>query len=150
VTVLAAIRPDDVNLALLFHVLGAMLLLGGLVTAATAGIAGWREDTNQLQRLAYKTLLLVAFPGFVLMRLAAEWVYREENLDAVPEEPAWIGIGYMTADLGGLLLLVSLVLGGIGVRRGGGGALLKAVVVLATLLVAVYVVAVWAMGAKPT
>ena len=147
---LAAIRPDDVNVALLFHVLGAMILLGALVTAAAAGIAGWREDTGQLQRLAYKTLLLVAFPGFVVMRLAAEWVYREENLDAVPEEPAWIDVGYITADLGGLLLLVALVLGGIGVRSGGGGALLKTAVVLATVLVAVYVVAVWAMGAKPT
>ena len=147
---LAAIRPDDVSFALLFHVLGAMILLGGLVTAAAAGIAGWREDTGQLQRLAYKTLLLVAFPGFLVMRLAAEWVYREENLDAVPEEPAWIDVGYITADLGGLLLLVALVLGGIGVRRGGGGALLKTAVVLATVLVAVYVIAVWAMGAKPT
>ncbi|MDF2749136.1 MAG: hypothetical protein K0T00_311 [Gaiellaceae bacterium] len=147
---LAAIRPDDVDVALLVHVLGAMVMLGGLVTAATAGVAGWREATGQLQRLAYKTLLVVALPGFVVMRLAAEWVYGEENLDAVPEEPAWIGIGYITADLGGLLLLVALVLGGIGLRRGGGGALLKASTVLAMLLVAVYVVAVWAMGAKPT
>ena len=147
---LAAIRPDDVDVALLVHVLGAMVMLGGLVTAATAGVAGWREATGQLQRLAYKTLLVVALPGFVVMRLAAEWVYGEENLDAVPEEPAWVGIGYITADLGGLLLLVALVLGGIGVRRGGGGALLKTAVVLATVLVAVYVVAVWAMGAKPT
>ena len=147
---LAAIRPDDVNLALLVHVLGAMVLVGALVTAATAGVAGWREDTGGLTRLAYRTLLYVGLPSFLVMRIAAEWVYREENLDAVPEDPAWIGIGYITADLGGLLLLISLVLGGIGLRRGRPGRLMKAVTVLSMVLVAVYVVAVWAMGAKPS
>ena len=35
-------------------------------------------------------------------------------------------------------------------RSGGGGGLLKASSVIATFLVAVYVVTVWAMGAKPT
>ena len=67
---------------------------------------------------------------------------------------AWIGIGYITADLGGLLLIIALILGGIGLRRarkgGGGAGLLKATGVIATLLVAVYIVAVWAMGGKPT
>ena len=49
-------------------------------------------------------------------------------------------------------LLVLLILGGIGVRRarsGGGAGLLKASTVLATILIAVYVVTVWAMGGKP-
>ena len=58
----------------------------------------------------------------------------------------------MTADLGGLLLLIALILGGIGLwrsRSGGGGALLRASGAIATLLVLVYVVAVWAMGGKP-
>ena len=51
------------------------------------------------------------------------------------------------------MLLIALILGGIGIRKsrsGGGGGLLKASSVIATLLVAVYVVAVWAMGGKPT
>ena len=34
-------------------------------------------------------------------------------------------------------------------RNGGGSGLLKASGVIATLLVAVYVVTIWAMGAKP-
>ena len=69
-----------------------------------------------------------------------------------PDDPAWLGIGYITADGGGLLLLIALILGGIGLRKsrsGGGGGLLKASSVIATFLVAVYVVTVWAMGAKP-
>ena len=65
----------------------------------------------------------------------------------------WLGIGYITADAGGIILLVALILGGIGVRRargGGGAGLLKASTVLAAVLIAVYVVTVWAMGGKPS
>jgi hypothetical protein len=152
VTVLAALRPDDIDVALLVHVLGAMVLVGALVTAATAGIVGWRDEAVTLRRLSYKTLLFVGLPAFIVMRIGAEWVYSKEQLDELPEDPGWIGIGYVTSDLGGLLLLLALILGGIGLRQsrsGGSGGLLKASSVIATLLVAIYIVAVWAMGAKP-
>jgi hypothetical protein len=152
VTVLAAIRPDDVNLALFVHVLGAMVLVGALVTASTATIVGWRDEAVALRRLSYKTLLFVGLPSWIVMRVGAQWVYAEENLDDLPEDPGWLGLGFVTAELGGLLLLIALILGGIGLRRersGGGGGLLKASGVIATLLVAVYVIAVWAMSAKP-
>jgi hypothetical protein len=148
------VRPDDINIALVVHVLGAMVLVGGLVTAAAAAIIGWRDEGTTLRRFSYRTLLLVAFPGYIVMRIGAQWTESKEKLDNLPEDPTWLGIGYITADLGGLLLLIALILGGIGLRRsrkgGGGNGLLKATGVLATLLVAVYVVAVWAMGAKPT
>ena len=146
-------RPDDINVALLVHVLGAMVLVGGLVTAASAALIGWRDEGIALRRFSYKTLLWVAFPGYIVMRIAAQWVESKEHLDDLAEEPTWLGIGYITADAGGLLLLIALILGGVGLRRsrkGGGNGLLKATGVLATLLVAVYVVAVWAMGGKPT
>jgi hypothetical protein len=149
---LAAVRPDDVNLALLVHVLGAMVLVGALVTASTAAIVGWRDETGMLRRLSYKTLLFVGLPSWIVMRIGAQWVYAEENLDELAEDPGWLVIGFITAELGGLLLLIALILGGIGLRKsrsGGGGGLLKASAVIATLLVAVYVIAVWAMGAKP-
>lgn len=147
-------RPDDINVALLFHVLGAMLLVGGLLTAASAAIIGWRDEGLAMRRFSYKTLLWVAFPGYLVMRGGAQWVEAKEHLDELPDEPAWISIGYITADGGGLLLLIALILGGIGLRRagrdGGGSGMLKTTGVIATLLVAVYVVAVWAMGGKPS
>jgi hypothetical protein len=149
-SMLALIRPDDVNLALTFHVLGAMVMLGGLVTAATAGVTGWRAEPGTLSRLTYKTLLLVAFPGFVVMRIAAQWVYEEENIGAGGEDPTWVGIGYVTSDVGGIVLLISLVVAGIGLRRGRAGGLLKSVTVISLLLTLMYLVAVWAMSAKPT
>jgi len=41
---LAAIRATDaINVALLVHVLGALLLIGGLVTALAFQYAGWRR-----------------------------------------------------------------------------------------------------------
>lgn len=146
-------RPDDIDVALLVHVLGAMVLVGGLLTAAAAAIIGWRDEGIALRRLSYKTLLWVAFPGYIVMRIGAQWTESKEQLDTLPDDPTWLGIGYITADVGGLLLLIALILGGMGLRRagrGGGSGLLKATGVIATVLVAVYVVAVWAMGAKPS
>ena len=50
------------------------------------------------------------------MRIAAQWAYSEAGWDQVADdqEPAWIGIGFITAEAGGLLLLIALILGWIG------------------------------------
>jgi hypothetical protein len=89
------------------------------------------------------------------MRVGAQWIYSREGWDDLPddvEEPAWLGMGWITADLGGLILLVSLIVGGVGVyrlREGKGAGLLKATLVLSLILLAAYVLAVWAMSGKP-
>ena len=147
---LAATRPDSWNLPLLLHVLGAMILVGGLLTCAIAMVLA--RGRASLLRLGYLSLLAVGLPGYILMRVGAEWLYSKEGLDDAPTEPAWVGIGYITADAGALLLLVALVVGGIGVRKlrtGGGTGLLKASMVISIVLLAAYVVTIWAMGAKP-
>jgi hypothetical protein len=85
------------------------------------------------------------------MRGAAEWIYDKEGFTG-DDDPAWLGIGFITAESGGLLLLIGLILGGFGVRRvrnGGGSGLLTATAVLSLVALAAYVIAVWAMGAKP-
>jgi hypothetical protein len=152
-SVLAAIRPDDVNFPLFLHVLGAMLLVGMLFAVAVAIVIGWRRDGDSLAftRFGLRTLLLGVFPAYVLMRIGAEWTYAAADY---PDEfePAWIGIGYITADAGAVLILISIVLSAIGLRklRGGGGlGLGRAVGVISLLLLVAYVVAVWAMAAKP-
>ena len=149
-TVLAAIRPDSWNFPLFLHVLGAMVLVGGTLTAATS-LAFARGDNGML-RLGYWSLLAVALPGYIAMRIGAEWIYSKEGLDDAPSDPAWVGIGYIVADIGALLLVIALVVGGIGVyrlRTERGEGLLKVSMVIAVLLLAAYVVAIWAMGAKP-
>ena len=152
-TLLAVSRPTDWNFPLFVHVLGAMILVGGLLTGATA-LAFARGDVRFL-RLGYWTLLAVALPGYIVMRIGAEWIYAKEPWGELPEgvdEPAWIGIGYIIADLGALLTLIALILGGIGVRRlgdGRGHGLLKAAMVIAWVVLAAAVIAIWAMSGKP-
>ena len=150
---LAAIRPDDQSFALLLHIVGATVVFGSLLAGATSLLLA-RGDARLL-RLGYFSLLLVGLPGLILLRLAGEWLYRLQNWDELPDEidePAWLGIGFLVADLGGLLFLLSLVVGGVGVyrlREGKVGALLKVTMVIALVLILAYVVAVWAMTGKP-
>jgi hypothetical protein len=152
-TLFATVRADSQNFPLFVHILGATILVGGLLSAASI-MALARGDARSL-RLGYWTLLAVALPGWIIMRIGAQWIYSEQGWDDLPddfEEPAWLGIGYFAADLGGLILLVSLVVGGIGVyrlRADKGSGLLRATMILSLILLAAYVVAAWAMAGKP-
>ena len=60
----------------------------------------------------------------------------------------------MTADLGGLVILVSLILAGVGARRlrlsgGTTSTLVRVATVLTAIALIAYVITVWAMSAKP-
>jgi hypothetical protein len=152
-SVLAAIRPDDWNFPLLMHVFGAMILVGGLVAAVTALLLGWRRDSAAYTRVGFWSLLLVALPGWVLMRIGGPWIESKWNFEE-GNEPGWLGVGYITAELGGLLLLISIILTGIGMRRlrrpdAETSVLAKIGAVLTVLILIAYIVAVWAMTAKP-
>jgi hypothetical protein len=149
-SVLAVLRPDDFDLPLFLHVLGAMVLVGGLLAGASA-LAFARGEERSL-RLGYWSLLAVSLPGWILMRVGADWIYSEEGWDEAGDDPGWLAAGAIIGDLGGLVLLVALILGGVGVyrlRAGKGSGLLKATLVLSLVLLAAYVVAVWAMTGKP-
>jgi hypothetical protein len=151
-TVLAFVRPHAWNFPLFVHVLGAMILVGGLLAGA-ACLAFARGDRRFL-RLGYWSLLAVSLPGWLIMRVGAGWIASKEGWTkkGVPT-PTWLGIGFLLADIGGLILLASLIVGGVGVRRlrtGGGAGLLRATLVLSLALLAAYVVAVWAMAGKPS
>ena len=146
---LAVIRPDEWNVPLFVHVLGAIVLVGGVMTAA--GALGYARGNVAMLRAGYFSLLAVALPGWILMRVGAQWIYDEEGFEG-GEEPTWLTLGWLTADPGGALLLVALVTGGVGVRRlgdGRGSGLLRATLVISVILLAAYVVAIWAMSGKP-
>jgi hypothetical protein len=149
----ATVRADEQNLPLFVHVLGATILVGGLVSASAIMVLA-KGDARSL-KLGYWTLLAVSLPGWIVMRLGAQWIYSEQGWDDLPddfEEPAWLTIGWLTAELGGAILLVSLIVGGIGVyrmRADKGAGLLRVTMILSLVLLAAYVVAAWAMSGKP-
>lgn len=148
---LAAIRPDAWNLPLLVHVLGAMFLVGTILVATLAALAGWRADDPALARLAFRTLLVGAIPSWIAMRVGGGWVESREGFG--DQSPTWLNIGFIVAEPGLLLLLIATLLSGLGLRRartgGTGGGLTRAAGVLSAILLLAYVVAVWAMTAKP-
>jgi hypothetical protein len=149
----AIIRPHDWDLALLVHVLGAMVLVGALILAASALILAWRGGDAALVRLGYRSLLVGALPAWIVMRGAAEWIASKEDLTG-SVKPSWVTIGYNTADFGFLLLVISTVLAGLAARRLGrserAGGLGRVPAALVSLLGVMYLVAIWAMTTKPT
>ena len=151
-TVIAVIRPDAWNFPLLLHVLGAMLMVGSLTLAVSALALAWRDGSASLVRLGQRALLLGALPAWVMMRAGAEWIASKEDL--TDSNAAWIGIGQSSADLGLLLILVSTLLAGLALRRIRRslvpGPMARAPAGLVSLLLVVYLVAIWAMTTRPT
>ena len=151
-TLLALVRPDSWNFPLLLHIGGAMILVGGVLTATSALVVA-RGDVALL-RLGYRALLVVGLPGYILMRASAEWIADKEgfNANGAPQ-PTWLDVGRIVADGGALLLVIALIVGGMGasrMRKGTGGeSLLKAMLVLSIILLVAFTVAVWAMSGKP-
>jgi hypothetical protein len=145
---LAAIRPDSWDFPLLLHVLGASVLVGAVASSAVATLAADRTPSPEtMRRIAFRSLWMVGVPAYVVMRIGAEWLYEKEFGD-VDDDPGWIGIGYIVADLGLLVFLIALALAGFAARRRSSG-LGKASGYLAVLLLVAFIVAVWAIGAKP-
>jgi hypothetical protein len=156
-SVLAALRPSDWEFPLFVHVFGAMVLVGGLFTAVGLQILAWRGrergDVGAFDRAGFWALLTVALPGWIIMRLGGEWIYSEEGWSG-EDDPDWLGIGYTTSDIGIVVLLVAIILAGLGARRfrrgGTTNTLGRVAASLGLLLLVAYVVAVWAMSAKPS
>jgi hypothetical protein len=146
----AAIRPDSWNLPLLIHVGGAMVLVGVLVTVAGLLLAARRGDGAALVRLAFRTLLFAGIPAYLVMRVGAELILSKED---VPDDAGWIGIGYITSDLGLLLIIATTIVAGVGARRmardGGRGRSPGVAAGLTIVVLVAYVIAVWARTTKP-
>jgi hypothetical protein len=150
---LAAVRPGSWNWALFLHVAGAMALVASLIVALYAiRIARTRGDQPAVQ-FAFRTLLRFTLPSYLVMRVGAQIIASKEKVE--DSDDAWIGIGFITSDLGLLLLLVGLLLTGLAARRAksgtsvAGAGQLRAAGILAGILIAAYLVAIWAMTTKP-
>ena len=145
---LADIRPDSWNSPLFLHVLGAIVLVATVIAASVALLAPGVVDPAGLRRFAFRSLLFVGLPAYIVMRIGAEWLYSKEFGDS-DDDPAWIGIGYITADIGAILFLIALICAGIASAKSKDRLGRVAGVIVAIALVG-WLVAVWAMGAKPS
>jgi hypothetical protein len=153
-TLLASIRPDDWNLPLFLHVLGAMALVGALVLVAASLATARGGDAAAGLRLAYRSLLLGAVPGWIVMRVGAQWIASKEGLDE-GDVPNWVDIGFIVSDPMLLLLIAATVCAGIAARRArtgqrGFGGLSTASLTLVGILLVACVLAIWAMSTKPS
>ena len=155
-SVLALTRPDSWDLPLFVHILGALILVGALTLSAISLIAAWRSGSAPLTKLGFMSLFYGAIPGYILMRGGAQWIAHKEGLDNDDVDLSWINIGFSVSDLGFVLLVVALVIGGITVRRinrGEGGApsiSARVATGLVSFFLIACLVAVWAMTVKPT
>jgi hypothetical protein len=115
---IAAVRPHAWDFPLFLHVLGAMVLVGAVATAALLSFAAWRRPgVSVYGRAAFWSLLAVGAPAYIAMRVGAQWTYSKEGFSG-DGDPTWIGIGFAAADVGLLLLLVTTGLAFWWKRRG--------------------------------
>jgi hypothetical protein len=154
-TVLGAIRADDVNFPLFIHILSAMVLVGSLLLTSTVLAGVWRDGSAERTRVAFRTLLMAVLPSWLITRVFAQIVADKPPYEAAEDaDAAWLAIGYSTTEFGLLLIIAATVAAGVGSRRAlreGGpvGTSARVAAVLTWLLVVFYVVAIWAMTAKP-
>src|SRR4051812_23011920 len=145
------LRPSSLDLPLFLHVLGAMLLVGALIAALCAFVLAGRSSDGTdgtLRRFGFKTLLLAGIPAFLLMRIDAQWIYSRE-IGSGGHDPDWVGIGFMISDVGALLLIVTCILAWRAAKKATGGGLAQAATILTGVMLVAYLVAMWAMTAKP-
>lgn len=151
----AANRPDDWILPLFVHILGAMALIGGLALAAVSLIGAWRSGSPRLTRIGFLAVFYAVLPGWILMRLGGQWIASKEGLDDDQVDLTWLNIGISSSDMGFVLLVILLALGGLAIRRiargeGEGPRVSTRIAAgLVSVLLVAYLVAVWAMTVKP-
>ena len=151
-SLLAAHRPTDWNFPLFLHVFGAMVLVGGLLTGASI-LAFARGDTASPSRVLRLARGRAARLGADAHRRRVDQL--EGGLGRPPgevDEPSLARHRVVSADVGGMILLVpslSAESASTG-SEGQGAGLLKATLILSFVLLAAYVVTVWAMAGKPS
>ena len=143
----AAARPHAWDLPLFLHVLGAMVLVGSVGTAALLAFVAWRRPGVPLfGRAAFWSLLAVGVPAYLVMRVAAQWTYSKEGFSG-SGDPTWITIGFLAADVGVLALLLTTGLA-FWWKRGGASVAGRIVAVVASAYLALLALAWFGMAAK--
>jgi hypothetical protein len=124
-----------------------MTLFGGLgAVLVLAGVAGTRPERALLAQRAFRVMLVLVLPAWLVTRVAAQWTVSKEGLD--DSDATWLGIGYIVTEVGLLLLIAATVVAWRWSRRRGEGALRVVLLGLGGVYLAALAVAWWAMSAK--
>jgi hypothetical protein len=94
---------------LFLHVLGAMTLFGSVLAVLILAATAWTiaSAPPAVARAPFLVLLTVSLPAWIVMRGGAQWIYSKEGWSG-NHDPTWLGIGFGVADVGLLILLVTL------------------------------------------
>jgi hypothetical protein len=101
-----------------------------------------------LRRFAFRILLLAAVPAYIVMRVFAQIIHDRE-LGKNAKDPDWVGIGFIVSDAGAVILIATCVLAWRATKKEQGGGLARAALILTGVMLVAYIVAMWAMTAKP-
>ena len=142
---LAIVRPESWNFPLFLHVLGATLVTGATAAAFVMAVSAPRWPW--LRSVLTRTMLLVVFPAWVLMRLGGAW---EDSRSPIGDDSTWLGIGYIVGDAGFVLLIVAMILSVVGSRRPERGWPISTVAVITGVYLAALLVAMFVMTGKPS
>ena len=145
---IAYVRLDAWDLPLFVHVLGAVVLFGGVASVAILSFTAQRMPAQAefARRTAFVTLLAVVWPAYIVMRVGAQWIFGKED-DLITGTPTWLAAGIAVGDGGALVLIGLTVLGWLALRRRP--SLGRYFAGLAGLYLLALGVAWWAMSAKP-
>jgi hypothetical protein len=99
-----------------------------------------------LRVVVARALLLAALPAWILMRLGGAW---EDSRSTIGNGSGWLGVGYLVADAGFVLLIVASIFAAVGVRRPERAWPLRAVAIITGVYFIALVVAMVAMTGKP-
>jgi hypothetical protein len=105
---IAAIRPENWNWLLFFHLVSGFALVGGLITVALSSLAAerkaWPEQVPLLRAIAFRTNLVVVLPAFVAVFAFGTVLAGREYKHG---DPNWLSLGYTITGL-------ALIVGGVG------------------------------------
>src|SRR3954453_12239976 len=97
-----------------------MALVGTLIAVLAALVIAGRDGgaAVTLRRFAFRTLVLGTIPAYIVMRVAAQLILaKEEDLSDDIDDQTWVGVGFIVAEPGLLLLIAACIVAWLASRK---------------------------------
>ena len=129
------------------------MLVAGLALAVVVFLAARGVPSPSMAKLGFQALLYAAVPGWVVMRVSAQWL-ADRQAWPIAMRRRGSGLGYMTSEAGLLFLIAATVVAGRASKKAQRGEtpttlMQRLPMGFSLFLVTAYVVTIWAMTTKP-